>query len=78
MTAKKALHQKGKLRIVDIWRAITIIALSQSNPLKAIAEFVENSTDVRAQDITIVRGRERGIIFKKLPKKKPSGLSLKP
>jgi hypothetical protein len=35
----------GKLRIGDHWNAITIIALSQNNPLKAIAEFVENSID---------------------------------
>lgn len=32
----------GKLRIGDDWNAITIIALSQNNPLKAIAEFVEH------------------------------------
>lgn len=52
--------QVGKLRIGDNWNAITIIALSQSNPLKAVAEFVENSIDARAQEITITRGRERG------------------
>jgi len=28
----------GKLRIGDDWNAIGIIALSQSNPLKAIAQ----------------------------------------
>ncbi|MBI2801762.1 MAG: ATP-binding protein [Gammaproteobacteria bacterium] len=50
----------GRLRIGDDWNAITIIALSQSNPLKAIAEFVENSIDAGAQHITVVRGRERG------------------
>jgi len=50
----------GKLRIGDDWNAIRIIALSQSNPLKAIAEFVENSIDARAQTITITRGREHG------------------
>ncbi len=66
MTAKKAHHQKGKLRIGDNWNAITIIALSQSNPLKAIAEFVENSIDARAQNITIVRGQERGDHFLKI------------
>ena len=48
------------MRIGDNWNAITIIALSQSNPLKAIAEFVENSIDARARNITITRGRERG------------------
>ena len=35
----------GKLRIGDDWNAIRIIALSQSNPLKAIAGFVQNSID---------------------------------
>ena len=50
----------GKLRIGDHWNAINIIALSQNNPLKAIAEFVENSIDARAQKITIIRGKERG------------------
>jgi len=66
MTAKKAPHQKGKLRIGDNWNAITIIALSQSNPLKAIAEFVENSIDAQAQNITIVRGQERGDHYLKI------------
>src|SRR5277367_2516094 len=50
----------GKLRIGDDWNAIRIIALSQSNPLKAIAEFVENSIDAHAKSITITRGREHG------------------
>ena len=50
----------GKLRIGDDWNAIRIIALSQSNPLKAIAEFVENAIDAHAQAVTIARGREQG------------------
>lgn len=50
----------GKLRIGDDWNAIRIIALSQSNPLKAIAEFVENSIDAHAKTITITRGKEHG------------------
>ena len=50
----------GKLKIGDDWNAIRIIALSQSNPLKAIAEFVENSIDAHARTITITRGREHG------------------
>ncbi len=57
---KKQKAQSGKLRIGNDWNAITIIALSQSNPLKAVAEFVENSIDARARNITITRGRERG------------------
>ena len=39
---KPKKNDSGKLRIGDDWNAIRIIALSQSNPLKAIAEFVEN------------------------------------
>jgi hypothetical protein len=53
----------GKLRIGDDWNAIRIIALSQSNPLKAVAEFVENSIDAHAKNITLVRGKEKGIHF---------------
>jgi hypothetical protein len=53
----------GKLRIGDNWNAIRIIALSQSNPLKAVAEFVENSIDARARHVTLVRGKEHGIHF---------------
>ena len=59
-------NNTGKLKIGDNWNAITIIALSQNNPLKAIAEFVENSIDARAKNITIVRGRERGELYLKV------------
>jgi len=52
--------ERGKLRIGDDWNAIRIIALSQSNPLKAIAELVENSIDAHAKTIVITRGREHG------------------
>ena len=58
--SKERSNQRGKLRIGNDWNAITIIALSQSNPLKAIAELVENSIDARATEITIVRGRSEG------------------
>ena len=59
---KKSADSKGggKLRIGDHWNAISIIALSQSNPLKAVAEFVENSIDAQAKHITITRGKEGG------------------
>jgi len=56
----------GRLRIGDHWNAITIIALSQNNPLKAIAEFVENSIDARARHVNIVRGKERGELYLKV------------
>src|SRR5438309_11801728 len=57
---KTKSKDSGKLRIGDDWNAISIIALSQNNPLKAIAEFVENSIDAHAKTVTITRGREHG------------------
>ena len=56
----------GKLRIGDHWSAISIIAQSQDNPLKAVAEFVENSIDARAKHVHILRGRERGEPYLKI------------
>jgi len=66
MKRKKRSQYTGKLRIGDSWNAITIIALSQSNPLKAIAEFVENSIDAHARHVTIIRGREKGAPYLKI------------
>lgn len=54
------MKDSGRLRIGDDWNAINIIALSQQNPLKAVAEFVENSIDAAAQNITITRGKDKG------------------
>ncbi len=51
--------ESGKLKIGDHWNVISIIALSQNNPLKAIAEFVENSIDAGAKNVTIVRGKTK-------------------
>ena len=58
--AEKGRVETGKLKLGDQWNAITIIALSQSNPLKAIAEFVENSIDAKAKQVFIVRGKHKG------------------
>lgn len=58
--ASRTARASGNLRIGDHWNAITIIALSQSNPLKAVAELVENSIDARAKTIVITRGKEKG------------------
>ncbi len=52
--------RRRSMKIGDQWNAITIIALSQSNPLKAVAEFVENSIDAGATEIQVIRGREAG------------------
>jgi hypothetical protein len=56
----------GKLKIGDDWNAIRIIALSQNNPLKAIAEFVENSIDAGAKNVSIVRGKQDGEQYLKI------------
>ncbi|MFP4267068.1 MAG: ATP-binding protein [Spirochaetaceae bacterium] len=56
----------GKLKISNHWNAISIIALSRTNPLKAIAEFVENSIDAHATEITLIRGKEKGTYYLKV------------
>ena len=64
--ARRRANGRGRLRIGDHWSAISIIALSQDNPLKAVAEFVENSIDARAKNVEIVRGRRRGKSYLKI------------
>lgn len=53
----------GTLRIGDQWNAITIIAHSQTHPLKAICELTENAIDAGGRRIRIVRRRQRGSVF---------------
>ncbi len=66
MPRAKKNPNEGKLRIGDAWNAITIIAYSQNNPLKAIAEFVENSIDAKASHIKIIRGKHKGEHYLKI------------
>jgi hypothetical protein len=63
---KKTSLRSGKLRIADHWNAINIIASSQANPLKAVAEFVENSIDAGAKQIAVVRGKKQGAFYLKI------------
>ena len=53
----------GTLKIGDQWNAITIIAHSQTHPLKAICELVENGIDAGARSVRIIRRRHRGRTF---------------
>ena len=62
----RASGTTGKLKISNNWNAISIIALSQNNPLKAIAEFVENSIDAHAREITLIRGKQGGEYYLKI------------
>ncbi len=64
--SKRRDASHGKLRIGDDWNAISIIALSQSNPLKAVAEFVENSIDAGAKHVKILRGKQKGQSYLKI------------
>ena len=68
MSRKRSRKSRGtgKLRIGDDWNAISIIALSQANPLKSVAEFVENSIDARARHIVVTRGKDRGKFYLKV------------
>ena len=48
MGTTKRTTKRGNLRIGNQWNAITIIARSQTHPLKAVCELVENAIDARA------------------------------
>ncbi len=56
----------GRLQIGDQWNAITIIAHSQTHPLKAICELTENAIDAGARHIRIVRRRSKGHLYLEL------------
>ncbi|MFC1585217.1 ATP-binding protein [Fibrobacterota bacterium] len=62
-TSKKKPAVTGKLRIGDQWNAISIIARSQTNILKAVCELVENSIDANGKNIQIVRKRKDKFVY---------------
>ncbi|MFM7036067.1 MAG: ATP-binding protein [Planctomycetia bacterium] len=53
----------GTLKIGDQWNAITIIAHSQTHPLKAICELTENAIDAGASRVRILRRRSKGRLY---------------
>ncbi len=53
----------GRLRIGDEWNAINIIARTQTHPLKAVCELVENALDAGAREVAIIRRREQNDTF---------------
>jgi hypothetical protein len=55
--------RSGTLRIGDQWNAINIIARSQTHPLKAVCELVENAIDAQAEQIEITRRRSQGHVY---------------
>jgi hypothetical protein len=53
------MSYQGKLSIGDEFQAIRVIAASQLNPQKAVAELIENSIDAGAKSILVTRERTR-------------------
>lgn len=58
--------KRGRLKIGDEWNAIVIIANSQTSPLKAVSELVENAIDAGAKNIRILRARKAGRMYLKV------------
>ncbi len=57
---------QGKLQIGDQWNAISIIAHSQTHPLKAVCELTENAIDAHSTEISITRRRKDGEMYLEL------------
>ena len=59
------MSYQGQLSIGDEWQAIRLIAASQVNPRKAVAELIENSIDAGAKHILITRERTKsGVVLR--------------
>ena len=63
MATTKKTTTTGTLKIGDQWNAITIIAHSQTHPLKAICELTENAIDAGAGHVRILRRRSKGQLY---------------
>ncbi len=68
-TRKKT--KTGNLRIGNQWNAINIIARSQTHPLKAVCELVENAIDAKATVIHTCSSTSRR---QKMPRRGRSAL----
>jgi hypothetical protein len=60
MATRTDFATTGTLTIGDQWNAITIIAHSQTHPLKAICELTENAIDAGSRSVRIIRRRRGG------------------
>jgi hypothetical protein len=58
---RKAAGVRGRLRAHDPFELIRWLALSQTDPRKALAELVQNCLDARADHVRITRFRTRGV-----------------
>ena len=65
-SAAKTTTKRGNLRIGNQWNAITIVARSQTHPLKAVCELVENGIDAQASEVHLVRRKRRGRVYLEL------------
>ena len=59
-TRRKKDAVRGRLRAHDPFQLIRWLAMSQSEPRKALAELVQNSLDAQAAHVRITRVREKG------------------
>ena len=53
---------RGRVRAHDPFELIRWLALSQTDPRKALAELVQNSLDASATRVRITRAREKGVV----------------
>jgi hypothetical protein len=59
---RDAERRRGRVRAHDPFELIRWLALSQPDPLKALAELVQNCLDANATQIRVMRVKERGVV----------------